>query len=163
MSGPIENSINILIKELKDNFLDGKGEYYKDKKFANIKVSINDKILNSLDNIKEYNNKYIINAKKYINSNFKNAFGNMDIFYYPCTHKDAEHALNIFLEQKLEHFGIYEDAMLYKESTLFHSVLSPLINIGLISVNDFIGQLEKYYQVIEQQSTQGTDFFLLFA
>ena len=30
---------------------------------------------------------------------------------------------------------------------MFHSVLSPLINIGLISVNDFIGQLEKYYQV----------------
>ncbi len=44
------------IKELKDNFLDGRGEYYKDKKFANIKVVINDKILNSLDNIREYKN-----------------------------------------------------------------------------------------------------------
>jgi len=44
------------IKELKDNFLDGKEEYYKDKNFANIKVTINDKILNSLDNIREYKN-----------------------------------------------------------------------------------------------------------
>ena len=44
------------IKELKDNFLDGRSEYYKDKQFANIKVTLNDKVLNSLDNIREYKN-----------------------------------------------------------------------------------------------------------
>lgn len=44
------------IKELKDNFLDERGEYYKDKKFANIKVTINDRVLNLLDNIREYKN-----------------------------------------------------------------------------------------------------------
>ena len=100
-------------------------------------------------------NRFIDEAIKYTNTYFKDhlgfnnaPFGNPDApQYYPCTHKDAEQAMKLFLEQKLEHFGIYEDAMLYKESTLFHSVLSPLINIGLISVNDFIGQLEKYYQV----------------
>jgi hypothetical protein len=44
------------IKELKDNFLDGRSEYYKDKQFANIKVTLNDKVLDSLDNIREYKN-----------------------------------------------------------------------------------------------------------
>jgi hypothetical protein len=44
------------IKELKDNFLDDRGEYYKDKKFANIKVIINDRVLNLLDIIREYKN-----------------------------------------------------------------------------------------------------------
>jgi hypothetical protein len=51
-SHPIIHSI----KELKDNFLDGRSEYYKDKQFANIKVTLNDKVLNSLDNIREYKN-----------------------------------------------------------------------------------------------------------
>jgi hypothetical protein len=44
------------IKELKENFLEGKEEYYKDKKFANIKVTIDNNMLNSLDNIREYKN-----------------------------------------------------------------------------------------------------------
>jgi len=44
------------IKELKDNFLDGRSEYYKDKQFANIKVNLNENILDSLDNIREYKN-----------------------------------------------------------------------------------------------------------
>jgi hypothetical protein len=42
------------IKEIKDNFLDGRGEYYKDKKFADIKIIINDKILDIIDDIKKY-------------------------------------------------------------------------------------------------------------
>ncbi len=44
------------IKELKDNFLDGRGEYYKDKKFANIKININEKTLSIIGDIKEYKN-----------------------------------------------------------------------------------------------------------
>ncbi len=44
------------IKELKDNFLEGRNEYYKDKKFANIKVTINEKVLNNLNNVREYKN-----------------------------------------------------------------------------------------------------------
>ncbi len=42
------------IKELKDNFLEGKGEYYKDKKFCNIKITVNEGILNKIGDIKNY-------------------------------------------------------------------------------------------------------------
>lgn len=44
------------IKEIKDNFLDKKGEYYKDKKFAEIKIDIDENILSKLSDIKQYKN-----------------------------------------------------------------------------------------------------------
>lgn len=44
------------IKEIRDNILEKKGEYYKDKKFADIKIDINDEILEKINNIREYKN-----------------------------------------------------------------------------------------------------------
>ena len=44
------------IKEIRDNLLNIKGEYYKDKKFAEIKINLNEEILSYLNIIKEYNN-----------------------------------------------------------------------------------------------------------
>jgi hypothetical protein len=44
------------IKEIKDNILDEKGEYYKDKKFAEIQIKMNDVILTKVDDIREYKN-----------------------------------------------------------------------------------------------------------
>ncbi len=42
------------IKELKDHFLEGKGEYYKDKKFANIKITVNENVMNKMLDVKNY-------------------------------------------------------------------------------------------------------------
>jgi hypothetical protein len=47
------------IKEIKENILDDKGEYYKDKKFAEIKITIDEDILPKINNIRQY--KYIKN------------------------------------------------------------------------------------------------------
>jgi len=44
------------LKEIKDNFLDKKGEYYKDKKFAEIKIDIDESVLSKLNDIRQYKN-----------------------------------------------------------------------------------------------------------
>jgi len=44
------------IKEIRENILEDKEEYYKNKKFAEIKIIIDDDILQKIDNIKEYKN-----------------------------------------------------------------------------------------------------------
>lgn len=44
------------IKEIRDNILDEKGEYYRDKKFAEIKITMNENILEKINNIKQYKN-----------------------------------------------------------------------------------------------------------
>jgi deoxyribodipyrimidine photolyase-related protein len=46
----------------------------------------------------------------------------------------------------LKDFGVYEDAIQMKETTLFHSVMSPLLNIGLLNPTTVINQLIKKSQ-----------------
>ena len=50
-------------------------------------------------------------------------------------------ALEQFIQERLSLFGIYEDAMIAQESTLFHSVLSPLINVGLLNPAQIISRI----------------------
>ncbi|MDN3546844.1 cryptochrome/photolyase family protein [Mucilaginibacter aquaedulcis] len=91
-------------------------------------------------------NEYVNEAMQYVNKYFEgnygttsSPFGNLKGFY-PVTHDDAEKWLDDFLEQRLYHFGIYEDAMVANESFLYHSVLSPLINVGLLDPQQVINR-----------------------
>ena len=99
-------------------------------------------------------NEFIEEATKYVQANFQNNPGKAGApfitankhLYYPVTHADARKAMQLFIEEKLDLFGIYEDAMLVAEKTLFHSVLSPLINVGLIHPTEFLHALLQAYQ-----------------
>lgn len=51
---------------------------------------------------------------------------------YPINHQEAEEWLAHFLEDRFHDFGVYEDAIVQKHTFLNHSVLSPLLNVGLL-------------------------------
>jgi len=57
---------------------------------------------------------------------------------YPITHKEARDWFEQFLDYRFYDFGIYEDAILEKSSVLNHSILSPLMNVGLIQPMEII-------------------------
>ena len=63
---------------------------------------------------------------------FPNNIGTTKHFHLPTKRRDAETFLDDFIENRLAHFGDFEDTMLKDELVMFHSVISPLINIGLI-------------------------------
>jgi deoxyribodipyrimidine photolyase-related protein len=42
------------------------------------------------------------------------------------------------LSERFEKFGIYEDAIVQKESVLYHSVVSPMLNIGLLTPQQIV-------------------------
>lgn len=52
--------------------------------------------------------------------------------WYPVTHLEAADWFEQFLALRFYDFGVYEDAIVKEDSILNHSVLSPLINVGLI-------------------------------
>ncbi len=83
-------------------------------------------------------NPFIKEAKNYVAKNFPLSVGSDKEFYYPTNFQDARIALSEFLNNRLALFGPYEDAIVKNESFLFHSVLSPLINIGILSVREVI-------------------------
>ena len=53
--------------------------------------------------------------------------------------------LNNFLKTRFDEFGPYEDAVVKEKSILNHSVLSPLINVGLINPKNLVKSALEYY------------------
>ncbi len=59
--------------------------------------------------------------------------GNPDAFAWPTSHLEAEAGLEDFLATRFHEFGPYEDALSTNEPFVFHSLLTPGLNVGLIS------------------------------
>ncbi|MFC6267540.1 cryptochrome/photolyase family protein [Frigoriflavimonas asaccharolytica] len=73
-------------------------------------------------------------AVLYVQNNFAQSLGEIsENSYYPATHEEAENWLEQFLDFRFHDFGIYEDAIVEKEHFLNHSLLSPLMNAGLLT------------------------------
>jgi len=98
--------------------------------------------LPSLPTIEE--NNYLKEAKAYIEEHFSENLGRIDNYYYPYNHKTAEAWLDTFLEERFANFGPYEDAIVEGQSWLYHSVLTPMLNIGLLTPKQVIDKTLSY-------------------
>ena len=89
---------------------------------------------------------YIKEAIKYININFKDHYGSCEEedFIYPIDRKESIKWLDTFVKDKLGNFGKYEDALSSKIKFGYHSMLSALNNIGLITSYDILDKVEDY-------------------
>ncbi|MCX7706889.1 MAG: cryptochrome/photolyase family protein [Anaerolineae bacterium] len=67
-------------------------------------------------------------------------------FDLAVTHEGAAAALDDFIRHRLPLFGPYEDAMSAAHDVLYHSVLSPYVNIGLLSPMQMIRAAEEAYR-----------------
>lgn len=72
--------------------------------------------------------------------------GTLDGFDYAVTAADAERQAATFFAHALPQFGDYEDAMLTGERFLWHSILSPYINSGLLDPLDLCRRAEAEYR-----------------
>ena len=78
-------------------------------------------------------NDYLPESQRYVDSHFKNNLGSLDFeLVYPTNHLEAKTWLKDFLQHRFEEFGPYEDAIVANESILNHSVLTPMLNVGLL-------------------------------
>jgi deoxyribodipyrimidine photolyase-related protein len=77
---------------------------------------------------------------------FPGNFGDLEPFCFAVTRADAEAALDHFISEALAGFGDYQDAMLEGEDYLYHSVLSPYINIGLLNPLEVCKRVVKAYE-----------------
>lgn len=74
---------------------------------------------------------------------FADHFGDLENFGWAVTREDALVALDAFVEKALPRFGDYQDAMLKDEDFLYHAVLSPYINIGLLTPLEVCRRVEE--------------------
>lgn len=89
-------------------------------------------------------NDFHLEARGYVADRFADHPGRLEACRYPATHKEAQAWLRDFLENRLSLFGDYEDAISAQEPVIFHSVLSPLINLGLLTPRQVLDETLAY-------------------
>ena len=88
---------------------------------------------------------YILESSHYVKKNFPQNYGSAESpHFFVSTFKEAEDWLNDFLKNRFEKFGDYEDAIVTEESILHHSVLTPMLNTGLLTPQQIIDAVLKH-------------------
>jgi deoxyribodipyrimidine photolyase-related protein len=77
-------------------------------------------------------------ARQYVRAHFPETIGSDLEFGYPTDHASAAAWLDDFVRERLVSFGDYEDAISAAHDVLFHSVLTPMLNVGLLSPRQVI-------------------------
>ena len=67
-------------------------------------------------------------------------------FRWATTRRQVLYHLNDFLNKRFANFGPYEDAIDSEEVFLFHSVLSPYINVGLVTPDEVVTRALNYHE-----------------
>ncbi|MBV7256652.1 cryptochrome/photolyase family protein [Pacificimonas sp. WHA3] len=81
-----------------------------------------------------------------IDQRFSGNIGNLDTFAFAVTRDDAEAVFAAFLQDSLARFGDFQDAMLTGEAFLYHAIISPYLNIGLLDPLKVCQQVEAAYR-----------------
>ena len=82
---------------------------------------------------------YYEEAKQYVETNFSDHLGSLTKYsLYPTNFEATKDWLNQFFEQRFMEFGVYEDAIVVENSILNHSVLTPMLNVGLITPKEIV-------------------------
>ncbi|MFT4532192.1 MAG: deoxyribodipyrimidine photolyase-related protein [Candidatus Saccharimonadales bacterium] len=85
-------------------------------------------------------NKFVEEARDYINKQFPNNPGSVTDFPWPTNHQESRVWLKEFLDHRLDHFSDYQEAIDGSLPWMYHSGISPLLNVGLLDPAEVIDQ-----------------------
>ena len=169
----VENPIFINTKEDLKEYFEGKEFYHQTDFYKQQRISRNilmkagkplgGKWTFDTENRKKYpknkkspsiifpeNSAFYEEAKEYTEKYFGDNYGNLTSYQlYAATFEDAEKWLNQFLEIRFADFGVYEDSIVEREHFLHHSVLSPLLNVGLLTPDFVLDEAIQYAKAFD--------------
>lgn len=90
-------------------------------------------------------NEYVKEATAWVEQRFANNPGSTD-FIWPTNHEEASRWLEEFISSRLHNFGPYEDAIDPSHPWIYHSVLTPMLNSGLLSPRQVIGAVLEHHK-----------------
>ncbi len=86
--------------------------------------------------------------------------GDATRFWFPVTRRQALAWLKRFIDERLELFGPYQDALTTRSPTVFHSVLTPMLNLGLITPRDVLERVERAHRDKPDLPLQSVEGFI---
>ena len=101
---------------------------------------------------------YFEEATSYVKTHFSHHLGDLTAYsLYPTGFAETSAWLDQFFEHRFSEFGVYEDAIVAENSILNHSVLTPMLNVGLITPNEVVNRCLRYAEVndVPLNSTEG--------
>jgi deoxyribodipyrimidine photolyase-related protein len=78
-----------------------------------------------------------------VNKNFNDHPGEMNNFWLPTDRKGALKSLRHFINHHITDFGSYQDAITPRAPFLYHSIISPAINAGMLTPAEVIDEVIK--------------------
>lgn len=79
-----------------------------------------------------------------VNKHFPSHPGSTDTFRWATTRTEVRKQWSSFLQERFPNFGPYEDAIDQKDPFLFHSTISPYLNLGLLTPNELLEEVVVY-------------------
>lgn len=90
-------------------------------------------------------NDFYKEAIEYTQKHFPDNYGKLNVEYcYPTTFEESKKWLKGFLETRFSEFGAYEDAIVSDQIFLHHSILTPMLNVGLLTPQFIINETLQY-------------------
>jgi deoxyribodipyrimidine photolyase-related protein len=74
------------------------------------------------------------------------AYWQIEPFRWGVTRQQALQVLQFFIQTRLSNFGPYQDAMVMGEQTMWHAMLSPYLNLGLLHPLEVVQAAEQAYE-----------------
>ena len=81
-----------------------------------------------------------------VNSLSHLTYGEIEPFDWGVNRQQALQVLDWFIQHRLSDFGTYQDAMITGEQTMWHALISPYLNIGLLQPLEVIQAAEAAYK-----------------
>jgi deoxyribodipyrimidine photolyase-related protein len=69
-------------------------------------------------------------------------YGKLGSFHWGVTRAEALQVLEDFIDRRLPTFGPYQDAMITGQTTMWHALISPYLNLGLLTPLEVIHRVE---------------------
>jgi deoxyribodipyrimidine photolyase-related protein len=81
-----------------------------------------------------------------VKKDFGQHFGQVEPFTWAVTREDALKVLEEFIQHRLAQFGPYQDAMVTGQWSMFHGLISPYLNLGILSPKEVFQRVEQAYR-----------------
>ena len=91
-----------------------------------------------------YKKNEIEKSIKTVEDIFSSNLGTVKNFNFPISRLQAQKSFREFLEKRLHLFGVYEDAIAKENNFVFHSIITPYLNIGLITPDEIVSETLEY-------------------
>ncbi len=94
---------------------------------------------------KVYVSSHLGDVTSLVNEKFSDHPGSLDNFWLPTDRAGALKYLDHFIDHHLAQFGDYQDAITSRDPFLYHAIISPMMNNGLITPTEILEKVLKRY------------------